>query len=535
MTIGIWILGDQLHPNQAALATLRGHQDPAHTPILMVESLAWVKRRNYHQQKIALVWSAMRHFAADLQQQGHPVTYQETDQFSEALRAWAEHHDLEQIQLVTPADLPFRERVQPLAAQLPCPLVQVADHHFLWSPDEFRAWAEDRKRLLMEDFYREGRKRFNVLMEDQEPCGGQWNFDQENRKPPKCGASFPAPPRFDPDPITQAVIDKIQQDPQLQDHFGSLESFGWAVSREQALQVLDHFVHHRLPEFGPLQDAMVSDQPFLWHALLSPYLNLGMLTPLEVIRAAETSYRQEQAPIACVEGFIRQILGWREYMRGLYESLMPSGYGDHNWFDHHQPLPQFFWDRQTDMRCLRQTLDQIHHFGYAHHIQRLMLLGNFALISGIDPQQMEHWFHDVFIDSADWVMQTNVLGMGLFADGGVLATKPYAASANYIHKMSDYCRDCRYNHNVKVGERACPFNTFYWDFLLRHRQKLAPLGRMGLVLSHLNRMDPDTLHQIQAQAQQWWQQQNAADPTATASHSDPPACEDPGYEMPALQ
>lgn len=510
MTTGIWILGDQLHPNQAALAAVRDHQSPDQTPILMVESWGWVRGRNYHKQKIAFVWSAMRHFAQDLEQQGYPVTYAEADHFAEALQSWAKQEQLDRITLVTPADLPFRHQLDSLAEHLPCDLTPIADTHFLWTPDEFRSWAEGRKRLVMEDFYRQGRKRLDVLMDDGDPCGGQWNFDSENRKPPQSGSTFPTPPRFDPDPLTQAVIDKIAQDPQLQDHFGSLEGFGWAVSRDQALQVLDHFVTERLPNFGPLQDAMVSDQPYLWHALLSPYLNFGLLTPLEVIQAAEESYRQGQVPIACAEGFIRQILGWREYMRGLYEYLMPSGYADRNGFDHRRPLPPFLWDRQTDMRCLRQTLDQIHATGYAHHIQRLMLLGNFALISGIDPQQMERWFHDVFIDSTDWVMQTNVLGMGLFADGGILATKPYAASANYIHKMSDYCRDCRYNHNVKVGERACPFNFFYWDFLLRHRQTLASLGRMGLVLSHLKRMDPDTTHQIQAQAQQWWQQQSSS-------------------------
>lgn len=504
MTIGIWILGDQLHLNQAALASLQGEQAPRQTPILMVESHAWVSRRNYHKQKLVLVWSAMRHFAQDLKQQDYPVTYRESDSFSEALQDWIQHHALREIRVVTPADLPFRRQVESLASQLPCPLVQIPDQHFLWSPAEFQDWAKGRKRLVMEDFYREGRKRFDVLMDDQQPCGGQWNFDQENRQPPPSGAHFPAPLGFDPDPTTQAVIHKVERE--YGDHFGSLESFRWAVSREQALQVLDHFVHHRLPQFGPLQDAMVSDQPFLWHALLSPYLNLGLLSPLEVIQAAAECYRQDQVPIACAEGFIRQILGWREYMRGLYEHLMPSGYADHNWFEHHQPLPDFFWDRQTEMRCLRQTLDQIYTSGYAHHIQRLMLLANFALISGIDPQRMENWFHDVFIDSTDWVMQTNVLGMGLFADGGILATKPYAASANYIHKMSDYCRDCRYNHNVKVGERACPFNLFYWDFLLRHRQKLTQLGRMGLVLSHLKRLDPDTASQIQDQAQRWWQQ-----------------------------
>ncbi|MGF1577205.1 MAG: cryptochrome/photolyase family protein, partial [Cyanophyceae cyanobacterium] len=259
----------------------------------------------------------------------------------------------------------------------------------------------------------------------------------------------------------------------------------------------------------PLQDAMVTGEDTMWHSLISPYLNIGLLHPLEVIQVAEQRYAQDQdgIPLSSVEGFIRQVLGWREYMRGIYEWLMPEGYGELNWFDHQRPLPDFFWTGDTDMNCLSQSIDQIKRTGYAHHIQRLMVLSNFALISGINPQAVERWFHDVFIDSYDWVMQTNVIGMGLFADGGSLATKPYAASARYIHKMSDYCQNCRYNHQDKSGDQACLFNIFYWDFLIRHRQKLTQLGRMGLVLSHLKRMDKATSDQIQQEAEQWWQSQ----------------------------
>ncbi|MEN9209582.1 MAG: cryptochrome/photolyase family protein [Thermostichus sp. DG_1_6_bins_120] len=499
---GVWILGDQLHLQQAALVSLAA-LPPPQIPVILIESSRWAEGRNYHQQKLVLVWSAMRHFAQELRNLGYPVTYVESEGFTEPLQAWACQYQLEQIRLMQPADFPFRAEVEKLASQLPCPIVQLENNHFLWRGEEFINWAKGRKRLLMEDFYREGRQRWQVLMEGDKPLGGRWNYDKENRKPPKAGIRYPAPLHFPPDALTQAVIKKVKQC--YGHHFGALEGFGWAVTRAQALQVLQHFIEVRLPHFGPWQDAMQSGEDFLYHSLLSPYLNLGLLTPQEVIAAAEAAYSKGGIPIASVEGFIRQILGWREYMRGLYEYQMPMGYSQHNFFGHTRPLPDFFWTTDTDLNCLRQTLKQIHRHGYAHHIQRLMILSNFALISGIQPQAVEAWFHDVFIDSYDWVMQTNVLGMGLFADGGLLASKPYAASAQYIHKMSDYCRNCRYNHSEKVGEQACPFNTFYWDFLLRHRSCLASSGRMGLVLAHLNRMQPELITQIRAQAAAWWE------------------------------
>ncbi len=505
MTIGIWILGDQLHRDQSALQSLREIQKPAHTPVLMVESSDWGRRRRYHRQKLVLVWSAMRHFAQELQDLGYPVTYAEAETFTDPLHVWADQEQLQSIRIMEPSDIPFRQKVEELGSLLP--IEMVANNQFLWTVQEFRTWAKGRKRLVMEDFYRQGRKRWQILMEGEQPLGGKWNYDSDNRQPPQEGSLFPAPLRFEPDQITQAVMAKVRQDyPQA---FGSLEPFQWAVNRSQALQVLETFVEQRLTQFGPLQDAMVTGEDTMWHSLISPYLNIGLLHPLEVIQVAEQRYAQDQdgIPLSSVEGFIRQVLGWREYMRGIYEWLMPEGYDELNWFDHRRPLPDFFWTGDTDMNCLSQSIDQIKRTGYAHHIQRLMVLSNFALISGINPQAVESWFHDVFIDSYDWVMQTNVIGMGLFADGGSLATKPYAASARYIHKMSDYCQNCRYNHQDKSGDQACPFNIFYWDFLIRHRQKLTQLGRMGLVLSHLKRMDKATSDQIQQEAEQWWQSQ----------------------------
>jgi deoxyribodipyrimidine photolyase-related protein len=282
-----------------------------------------------------------------------------------------------------------------------------------------------------------------------------------------------------------------------------VDSFRWGVTRQQAQQVLEHFIQHRLPTFGPYQDAMVTGEETMWHAMLSPYLNLGLLQPMEVIVAAEEAYHQRDLDLASVEGFIRQVLGWREYMRGIY-ILMGADYAERNWFNHTQPLPEFFWDAEkTRMNCLHQVLTQVERMGYAHHIQRLMILSNFALISGISPQELEDWFHGAFIDAYDWVMQTNVIGMGQFADGGILASKPYASSANYINKMSDYCSGCVYKPTKRTGENACPFNFFYWDFLARHHERLKSQGRMNLVLSHLKRMSPEEIQTIHKEAENW--------------------------------
>ena len=287
--------------------------------------------------------------------------------------------------------------------------------------------------------------------------------------------------------------------------YGQIEPFHWGVTRTQALQVLDYFITHRLPDFGPYQDAMVTGEETMWHSLISPYLNLGLLHPLEIIKKAEQAYYQNNLDLNSIEGFIRQILGWREYMRGMY-IFVDKNYPQLNHFKHTKPLPAFFWDaKKTEMNCLKQTLSQIERTGYAHHIQRLMILSNFALISGLNPQEFENWFHSVFIDAYDWVMQTNVIGMGLFADGGILASKPYAASANYINNMSDYCKNCSYNHKEKITENACPFNFFYWDFLDRHYDKLKSQGRMSFILKNLERMTNEEMQSIRKNAENWHQ------------------------------
>ena len=496
MTVGVWVLGDQLWRDQAALASA------PHAPVIFIESHRHSIKRRYHRQKLVLVWSAMRHFAAELEATGCAVTYKISEDFETPLRQWIKANAITELRIMEPADRPFARFLD----SLDLPLTILPNNHFLWSVDEFTQWAQGRKSLLMESFYREGRKRYDILMEGTaqkpQPVGGQWNYDKENRKPPKKDITPPAPHWFAPDDITQQVMQEVAQ----LDTFGNLVPFGWAVTRSQALQVLDYFINVRLNTFGPYQDAMVTGEDTLWHALLSPYLNIGLLHPLEVIKAAEKAYHQQKLPLNSVEGFIRQVLGWREYMHGLY-SYVDDDYPQSNYFDHHHPLPDFFWTGETPMNCLHQSIDQAKRTGYNHHIQRLMILSNFALIAGLSPQAVESWFHAAFIDAYDWVMQTNVIGMGLFADGGILATKPYAASANYINRMSDYCKGCQYNPKQRTGNDACPFNFFYWDFVARHRDVLQNQGRMNFILKNLDKMSAEEYAAIRENAHQWHQQQ----------------------------
>jgi deoxyribodipyrimidine photolyase-related protein len=499
MAIGVWVLGNQLWRQQAALASCEEHRQQ--TPVLFIESEQFAQERPYHKQKLVLVWSAMRHFAVALKDEGWSVTYEIAPQIETALQDWITTHQVDELRIMDPVDHPFLKWLRLLG--LPCQLTVVENNHFLWTETAFHDWARGRKNLLMESFYREGRKRFDVLMNGKDPVGGQWNYDKENRKPPKGRLDTPAPHWFEPDAMTQEVIQRVEQ---LDcPTFGQATPFRWGVTRQQALQVLDAFIDQRLETFGPYQDAMVTGEDTMWHALLSPYLNLGLLQPLEVIERVEAAYYEQDLPLNSVEGFIRQVMGWREYMRGLY-TFFDEDYSQRNWFDHQQPLPEFFWTGDVAMNCLHQVIDQIQRTAYGHHIQRLMILSNFALIAGFIPQKVEDWFHAAFIDAYDWVMQTNVIGMGLFADGGLLASKPYASSANYVNRMSDYCKGCQYNPKVRTGEDACPFNFFYWDFLHRHREKLKKQGRMNFILKNLDRMSAEELAAIQQQAVAWHQQ-----------------------------
>jgi deoxyribodipyrimidine photolyase-related protein len=521
MTIGIWILGDQLNGEQAALAGL----NPGQARVLLVESSSVVHQRAYHRQKLVLVWSAMRHFAAELQEQGWRVDHLETESFSAAVCGWMEAHGIRELRVMEPADRGFRAAIERL--QLPVLLVWVPSNAFLWSRSDFAEWASGYKQLRLELFYRESRRRFGVLMEGSgkaaQPLAGQWNFDADNRKPPPKGLKGPQPLWFEPDAITQAVIAKVRsldEQRQAAGHSplpGDLEPFRWAVTRVQALEVLEHFIATRLAGFGPYQDAMVTGEPTLWHALLSPYLNLGLLHPLEVIRRLEHSGLEQQVPLAGLEGVIRQILGWREYTHGLYQWFGPD-YPALNHFEAEQPLPASFEQLGgSGLRCLDTVFAELRSSGYAHHIQRLMVLANYGLIAGLNPQALTAWFHRMFIDGHDWVMQTNVIGMGVFADGGRLASKPYAASGNYIKRMSSYCQGCRYDVKQRHGERACPFNSLYWDFLARHQESLRRNPRMALVMKQLEKLPAEELEMIRAAAERHRREMAAHEMVATVA------------------
>ena len=515
MTIGLWILGDQLTLEHPGLLALEQRLGPAQARqrvrLLLIESTGVLAWRHYHRQKLVLVWSAMRHHSAALRQGGWTVDHLEAPRFSEALLGWIGEHAIEELHLMEPAERPFRDAVTRLP--LPVPVHWHPSNAFLWSREAFATWARPYKQLRMELFYREGRRRFGVLMDPTTgapstvPLGGQWNYDQQNRKPPARGLAGPEPLQFELDAITQAVIAKVERLAQsLQEEGepplpGVSAPFAWGVSRDQALQVLEHFIATRLDGFGPYQDAMVAGQPTLWHALLSPYLNLGLLGPLEVIRRLEQAGLERGTPLASLEGVIRQILGWREYTHGLYW-WFAADYRERNHFGAVQPLPPWWQNLGgSGMDCMDTVLGELAGSGYAHHIQRLMVLANYALLAGLEPQAVTAWFHRMFIDGYDWVMQTNVIGMGLFADGGLLASKPYAASGSYINRMGTYCKGCRYDPKQRSGPAACPFNALYWDFLARHAELLRGNPRMALMIKQLERIDPAELAAIRATAE----------------------------------
>ncbi|QVL54231.1 MAG: cryptochrome/photolyase family protein [Cyanobium sp. M30B3] len=513
---GIWILGDQLSPDHPALqaqeAELGRAGARARCRVLLIESSSVLAWRRYHCQKLVLVWSAMRHFATEMRAAGWTVDHLEAGSFAEALTGWIDQHGISALAVMEPAERPFRQAIERL--NLPVPLHWHRSNAFLWSREEFAAWARPYKQLRLELFYREGRRRFGVLMDPaaeppgSQPLGGQWNYDHDNRKAPPKGVVGPEPLWFEPDAITRAVVAKVERlDAELEQRGepglpGLSEPFGWAVTRQQAQAVLEHFIATRLDGFGPYQDAMVGGQPSLWHALLSPYLNLGLLHPLEVIRRLEQAGLERGTPLASLEGVIRQILGWREYTHGLYWWFGPD-YPQSNHFAADQPLP--VWLEQlggSGMACMDTVLGELAASGYAHHIQRLMVLANYGLIAGLDPQALTAWFHRMFIDGYDWVMQTNVIGMGLFADGGLLASKPYAASGNYINRMSSYCKGCRYSPKQRTGPQACPFNALYWDFLARHADQLRRNPRMALVMKQLEKLPAEELAAIRVSADQ---------------------------------
>jgi deoxyribodipyrimidine photolyase-related protein len=503
------VLGDQLDADAPAIAQL----DPKRDAVLMMEVSGESRHVPSHKQRTVLFLSAMRHFAADLESRGLRVRYVKLDDPANTQALETEiaraARDLSPARLVMtqPGEQRLRRSIADVADELGLPLDVLPDEHFLTTPGQFATWAAARKELVMEFFYRKQRERLNVLLtHDGKPVSGQWNLDADNRRAfPKSGPSPrpPAPIRFEPDDITREVIAAVSRT--LPDLPGRIDSFGWPVTREQSLEALQDFVDHRLADFGPFEDAMWTTEPFVYHSLLSAPLNLKLLRPRECVDAALKAFEKERAPLQSVEGFIRQIIGWREFIRGVYDFEGPA-YRERNSLGQTGALPWFYWSGDTDMNCMKHAIGQVLDHAYGHHIQRLMVTGNFALIAGVDARRVNDWYLGMYVDAVDWATTPNTLGMSQHADArpgstsGVVGTKPYVASGNYIDKMSNYCRGCAYNVKLRTGERACPFNTFYWDFLIRHQGTFKRNLRMTMMLKHVEKMTDAEREQISADA-----------------------------------
>lgn len=494
------VLGDQLCRSISSLNGIESGRDI----VLMVEVMEEATYVPHHKQKLVLTLSAMRHFADALSAEGIHVDYVRIDDegnsgsFTGELARALLRHRIGRIIATEPGEWRVWAMMQQWGTCFDVPVEIREDDRFLCTRTEFLTWAGGRRSFRMESFYRHMRRKTGWLMQGGEPEGGRWNYDAENRKALPADLLLPARRRFLPDAITKTVMNLVRQ--HFSGHFGELDSFNWAVTREGALEALKHFVVDCLGRFGDYQDAMKTGKPELFHSLLSPYLNAGLLCPNEVCESVLNAYRQGVAPLPATEGFIRQILGWREFVRGVYWLQMPD-YAKTNFFNADRQLPEFYWSAATDLKCLHEVVAAIRTNAYAHHIQRLMITGNFALLAGIDPAQVEEWYLSVFVDAFDWVELPNTHGMALYADGGVLASKPYAASGAYIHKMSDYCSGCIYKPTVKLGPDACPFNYLYWYFLIRNQARLESNPRMVFPYRTLARMPVDRRRELVRQAE----------------------------------
>ncbi len=495
----VLVLGDQLTPTLSSLAAA----DPAQDLVLMAELHDETTYVRHHKKKIAFLFSAMRHFAAELRASGWRVEYVRLDgpeqrgSFTDQLAHAIATHRPERLIVTEAGEWRVAQAMAGWAARFSIPVEILPDDRFLCSHDAFRAWADGRKTLRMEYFYRAMRRRTGLLMDGDQPVGGQWNFDSENRKPATADLFMPRPKAFAPDAITREALALVEA--RFADHFGDLLPFGYAVTRADAEAALATFIDQALPRFGDHQDAMLVGEPYLYHSVLSPYLNCGLLDPLRVCRAVEAAYRSGRAPLNAAEGFIRQIIGWREYVRGIYWLRMP-GYDRSNAFGHNRPLPDFYWTGDTDMACVRAAVTQTKALAYAHHIQRLMVTGNFALLAGVDPFALHDWYLSVYIDAFEWVELPNTVGMSQFADGGLLASKPYAASGAYINRMSNHCGTCRYDVKKRTEPQACPFNALYWDFIGRHRDRIGGNPRMAQMVRLYDAFPPDEQDRIRNRA-----------------------------------
>ena len=513
----IVVLGDQLDRQSSAFDDFDEKQDAVWMREVAEESSkVWS-----HKVRIVMFLSAMRHFAAHLESRGLCLDYKRLDDrlnrgsLADELSVSLHKSKPRKIVVVEPGEYSVEQAIRQIASSNKVEIEIRPDRHFLCSKKEFAEHADGRKQLRMEFFYREQRKRHNILMDDGEPVGGRWNFDPENRGHfPKSGPKkLPRPLAFAPDKITHEVIALVNH--KFGDHPGNSDHFSWPVTPDQAEHALDDFVSNRLPLFGQYQDAMWTGAPYLYHSLLSASMNLKLLDPRVAISFAETAYRDGHAPIEAVEGFIRQILGWREYVRGVYWLYMPD-YLDRNQLRAKQPLPGFYWTAETQMNCLRQAIRQTLDYGYAHHIQRLMVTGLYALLLGVEPVEIHKWYLAVYVDAVEWVELPNTLGMSQYADGGVMASKPYVASGKYIQRMTNYCEKCAFNPAKSTEDNACPFTTLYWDFLLRHEKELKSNRRMAMQLKNLARLEGPLKTAIQKRANEI--RRNGGQPKQIADH-----------------
>jgi len=496
----IIILGDQLNCRISSLKNFDKQQDV----IFMCEVYEEATYVKHHKKKLAFIFTAMRHFSEALEAQGYKVIYTKLNDkankqsFSKEIGRIVKKLKPEKIILTEPSEWRVLEIIKKLQSSLPCSIDIIDDDRFFCDHETFKKWAKDKKQLRMEHFYQMLRKKHDILMNGKKPIGGQWNFDSANRKALPKDIDIPKPKHFKPSNIAQTVIALIKK--KFPDHFGDCTPFYFAKSSEQAQEILEDFIKNRLPYFGDYQDAMHQAEPWLFHSHLSFYLNCGLLLPDEVIDAAIEAYNKGKAPLNAVEGFVRQILGWREFIRGIYWLEMPN-YHEENYFNAKRALPEFFWTANTKMNCLAQCINDTKVNAYAHHIQRLMVIGNFALLTELNPKAVQDWYLLVYADAYDWVEMPNVIGMILFADGGLFASKPYIASGNYINKMSNYCQQCQFNVKQKTGDDACPFNYLYWYFLDKHQKKLKNNKRLVFPYKNLENMSKEQINRIQKDAE----------------------------------
>lgn len=499
------ILGDQLDHESAIFDDF----DPEQDTFWMAEVEEEQEHVRCHKLRIVYFLTCMRHFRDGLKEKELPVHYHELNEdrrrdrgksFAGILKKDLAELQPERIRVVRPGDYRVREALEKRAADSGVEIEILPDRHFYLKLEDFNSWAKDRRSFLLETFYRWMRKRTGILMEKGgDPVGGEWNFDENNRETfgKKGPGRLSALPKFQPDETTKAVLELVRK--RFSDHPGKLGDFDLPVTRKDAKKYLGDFISKRLADFGTYQDAMWTEEPFLNHSRLSLVINNKLLNPREAVDAAVKAYEQDTAPLNSVEGFVRQLLGWREFVRGIYWLRMPE-YAGLNHLKAHDKLPPFYWDGKTDMECLRQSMAQVLEHGYAHHIQRLMVLGLFAQVYGADPHEFHEWHMAMYLDAIDWVSLPNTVGMSQFADGGVVGTKPYCASGNYINRMSNYCRHCPYDPKKATGEEACPVTVFYWDFLARHEEKFADNRRMLFQVRNLRRKDKKELGEIRDRA-----------------------------------